>query len=137
MAEIRPFRGVRYNQNSIPNMAAVICPPYDVISPQQQNELYQASEYNFVRIENNRELPQDNAQDNRYTRAAQNLTGWLDRGILREETTPSCIFTSIILPVRVKAAVSRIWLPASGWKSGTVRLCGLMRILSPGPRATA
>jgi uncharacterized protein (DUF1015 family) len=89
MAEICPFRGVRYNQQLIHNLAAVICPPYDVISPQQQDELYQSSEYNFVRIEYNRELPQDNGHDNRYTRAATNIAQWLERGILKVETVPS------------------------------------------------
>jgi uncharacterized protein (DUF1015 family) len=89
MAEIRPFQGVRYNQNLISDLTSVICPPYDIISPQLQDELYQYSEYNFVRIEYNRELPQDNAQDNRYLRSAANLTQWLKRGILNVDLIPA------------------------------------------------
>jgi uncharacterized protein (DUF1015 family) len=89
MAEIRPFRGVRYNQNKIRDMAKVLCPPYDIISPAQQDELYRASEFNFVRIEYNQELAQDNPQDNRYTRASANLTNWLEEGILEVETAPA------------------------------------------------
>jgi uncharacterized protein (DUF1015 family) len=89
MAEIRPFRGVRYNQKIIGDLAKVLCPPYDIISPAQQNELYSTSEFNFVRIEYNRELPQDDARDNRYRRALANLTGWLERGILKTETAPA------------------------------------------------
>ena len=91
MTEIRPFQGVRYNQLKIGNLAGVICPPYDIISPQQQDELYQSHEYNFVRIEYNRELPQDNNQDNRYTRAAANLSSWLKDGILKPDTQ-ACLY---------------------------------------------
>jgi uncharacterized protein (DUF1015 family) len=88
MAEIRPFQGIRYNQRVIPDLTRVICPPYDIISPQQQDALYQCSEYNFVRIEYNREVPQDNSQENRYTRAAANIRQWLTQGVLQAESVP-------------------------------------------------
>ena len=87
MAEIRPFRGVRYNQAKIKDMAKVISPPYDIISPRQQDTLYQSSPYNFVRIEYNRESPQDNNLDNRYIRAAANIANWLKEGILKRDET--------------------------------------------------
>ena len=89
MAEVRPFKGVRYNPRKISNLSGVICPPYDIISPEQQDELYRSGEYNFVRIEFNRELPQDDDRDNRYTRAARNLNDWLEQGILMEEAEPA------------------------------------------------
>jgi uncharacterized protein (DUF1015 family) len=87
MAEIRPFRGVRYNQSKVKNLAAVISPPYDIISPQQQDDLYHSSPYNFVRIEYNRETPQDNQQDNRYTRASEYIANWIKEGVLRQDET--------------------------------------------------
>jgi uncharacterized protein (DUF1015 family) len=89
MAEIRPFKGIRYSPKQISDLAAVICPPYDIISPQQQDALYQRNEFNFVRIEFNRELPQDTPQDNRYTRACQNISQWLRQGVLKKDKTPS------------------------------------------------
>jgi uncharacterized protein (DUF1015 family) len=89
MAEIHPFRGLRYNKKKLNNLAKVLCPPYDIISPALQHELYHRSKFNFVRIEYNRELPQDNPQDNRYTRALDNLTGWMDKGILEAEAEPA------------------------------------------------
>jgi len=70
VADIRPFRGIRYNQSLVGDLSAVICPPYDIISPQMQQELYHRSEYNFVRIEFGRELPRDSNTDNKYTRSA-------------------------------------------------------------------
>ena len=89
MAEIRPFRGVHYSQSLIKDWPVVICPPYDIISPQLQQELHLRSEYNFVRLEFGRELPQDTATDNKYTRSAAILEQWLKRGILEVDEAPA------------------------------------------------
>jgi uncharacterized protein (DUF1015 family) len=82
MAEIRPYRAVYYNESLVGELSDVICPPYDIISPQMEQELYDRSPYNFVRIENNRQLPQDSATDNRYTRSASIMQKWLEDGVL-------------------------------------------------------
>ena len=87
MAEIRPFHGVYYNQSLVKNLATVVCPPYDIITPQMQPELYQRSECNFVRLEFGRELPQDKDTDNRYTRSAATLEQWLEQGIFITDGT--------------------------------------------------
>ncbi len=89
MAEIHPFRGTRYNQARLADLWRVICPPYDIISPRQQEELYARHEYNFVRLELGRELPQDRVGENRYTRAASTLRRWLAEGVLITEDTPA------------------------------------------------
>ena len=89
MAEIRPFQGIHYNQRLINNLSKVTCPPYDIISPQLQQELYHQSEYNFVRIEHSRELPQDTATDNKYTRSAATLEQWLKQGIFKIDNVPA------------------------------------------------
>jgi len=89
MADIHPFRGVHYNQRKVKDLAEVICPPYDVISPQLQQELYQRNEYNFVRLEHNRELPQDTTTDNKYTRSAAVLERWLTQKVLVADEAPS------------------------------------------------
>jgi uncharacterized protein (DUF1015 family) len=89
LADIRPFRGVRYNPSLVKELAQVLCPPYDVIPTPMQQELYQRSEYNFIRVEYGRELPQDKDTDNRYTRAAATLKQWLKRGILKIDSKPS------------------------------------------------
>jgi uncharacterized protein (DUF1015 family) len=89
VAEIRPFRGVHYSQALLKDWPAVICPVYDIISPQQQQELYQRSEYNFVRLEFGRDLPQDTATDNKYTRAAATLEQWLRQGVLVTDEKPA------------------------------------------------
>ncbi len=89
MAEIRPFRGVRYNQRLITDLAPVICPVYDIITPQMQQELYHRSQYNFVRLEHGRGLPQDTPLDNKYSRSAATLEQWLKQGVLRVDEAPA------------------------------------------------
>ncbi len=82
MAEIRPINGIRYNSKKVKYLSEVICPPYDIISPQQQGELYARSPYNFVRVEYGQETPSDSLSGNRYTRAEHFLEQWLKDDIL-------------------------------------------------------
>lgn len=89
MADISPFRGVRYDRSLVTDLASVVCPPYDIITPAMQQELYHRSQYNFVRVEYNRELPQDTVTDNRYTRSAAILEQWLAQGILKTDDSPA------------------------------------------------
>ncbi|MFC1897845.1 DUF1015 domain-containing protein [Chloroflexota bacterium] len=89
MAEIRPFRGVHYNQLLIKDLSTVICSPYDIITPQLQEELYHRSQHNFIRLEHARELPQDTVTDNKYTRSAATLEQWLKQGILKVDELPA------------------------------------------------
>ena len=89
MAEIHPFRGVHYNPQLVKDLAEVICPPYDIISPQLQQELYQRHPHNFVRLEHNRELPQDTTQDNKYTRSAAVLERWLQEKVMVADEKPT------------------------------------------------
>lgn len=89
LAEIRPFHGVYYNQKLVKDLASVISPPYDIITPQMQQELYQRSECNFVRLEFGRQLPRDKDTDNKYTRSAATLGEWLEQGVLIMDKTPA------------------------------------------------
>jgi len=92
VAKIRPFQGVHYNQSLLNDWSAVICPPYDIITPQLQQELYLRSEYNFVRLELGRELPQDTVTDNKYARSAATLEQWLKQGVLEVDEVPAIYF---------------------------------------------
>ncbi|MFC1899005.1 DUF1015 domain-containing protein [Chloroflexota bacterium] len=89
MAEIHPFRGVRYNQKKVTDLSSVICYPYDVITPQLQQDFYHRNQYNFVRLEHGRELPQDTTRDNKYTRSAATVAQWLEQCILKADETPT------------------------------------------------
>lgn len=50
MVHIAPFRGVVYNPKKIRDLSKVIAPPYDVITPEEQERLYRKSPYNVVRL---------------------------------------------------------------------------------------
>lgn len=89
MAEIRPFRSLHYNLSLLGDLSRVICPPYDIISPEIQQELYARDEHNFIRLEFGRELPQDSAGNDRYSRASETLTRWLGEGVVEVDETPA------------------------------------------------
>jgi uncharacterized protein (DUF1015 family) len=40
MVEVVPFNGLRYNEEKSGPLAELIAPPYDVIRPNMQEELY-------------------------------------------------------------------------------------------------
>ena len=85
MPDVSPFRGVRYDIARVGTLSDVVAPPYDVIDPALQDRLYQASPYNVIRMELNRQEPGDTEAQGRYARAARFLKDWLREGILREE----------------------------------------------------
>ncbi len=89
MPDIRPFRGVRYDMAQVGAMSDVVAPPYDVIDSSLQEKLYEASPYNIIRLELNREEADDSPESNRYTRAARFLKEWLRNGVLREDPHPA------------------------------------------------
>jgi uncharacterized protein (DUF1015 family) len=88
MAEIRPFRGLRYDLAQVGALSDVVAPPYDVIGPELQARLYDASPYNAIRLELNREEPGDAPGSDRYARAASFLRNWRKAGVLREDDQP-------------------------------------------------
>jgi len=89
MAELRPFRGVRYNESVVGDLAAVICPPYDIISPSDAQALYHKSEYNFVRLDYGRILPPGADVEEKHTNAAAILDEWFTKGVLRRDEKPA------------------------------------------------
>ena len=51
MAEILPFKALRYNVDIVGDISNVITPPYDIISSQEQEEYYNLNPYNSIRLE--------------------------------------------------------------------------------------
>lgn len=124
MVDIQPFRGLRYNLELIKDLSLTISPPYDVISPEEQRLYYDKSPYNIVRLELGEDLPQDSAQNNRYTRAAAIFRDWLDKGILVKESRPALyVFQQCF---SYQSMVKSRWgltvrLRLEDWSSGKVR----------------
>ena len=51
MAQIIPFKGLRYNKEKIGDLAKVMTPPYDIISPDEQEQYYNMNDYNIIRLD--------------------------------------------------------------------------------------
>jgi uncharacterized protein (DUF1015 family) len=88
MADIHPFRALRYNLREV-SASQVVTQPYDKITPAMQERYYAASPYNLVRIILGRREQADNTVENVYTRAAAYARDWRSRGILQPDSQPS------------------------------------------------
>jgi uncharacterized protein (DUF1015 family) len=87
--DLRPFRGIAYDPTHVDDLFALLAPPYDVISQQEREIYYRQHPHNVVRLIYGRDEAGDTADDNRYTRAANYLQGWLRQGVLRRDSAPS------------------------------------------------
>jgi uncharacterized protein (DUF1015 family) len=67
----------------------VTSPPYDVVAPEQERRLHDASPHNVVRLILGRTESGDDASFNKYTRAASLLRSWEDDGALRATDGPA------------------------------------------------
>jgi uncharacterized protein (DUF1015 family) len=85
--EVSPFRGIRYNHRIVGNLAQVICPPYDVITPEQQKLYYQQNSYNAIRLE----FPAESLEPtgDRYQSAATTFQQWLNHEVLQLDSASS------------------------------------------------
>jgi len=89
MARVSPFAGIRYDPARIA-LADVLAPPYDVIGPELQRDLYSRAMQNVVRVELGKDYPGDaEGGGDRYTRARDHLRTWLDQGFLVRDPEPS------------------------------------------------
>lgn len=89
MADIRGFRGFRYDLAAVGSLSDVVAPPYDVIDGSLQQKLYAASPYNAIRLELNKDEPGDTETENKYTRAARTLKEWVGQNVLQQDTARS------------------------------------------------
>jgi len=85
MADIHPFRALRYEVAQVGDISDVVAPPYDVIDEQMQSDLYEKHPCNVIRLILNRPEPGDTDSDARYDRAANFLHRWTADGVLARE----------------------------------------------------
>jgi uncharacterized protein (DUF1015 family) len=90
MTKIRPFRAITYNQEKIKDYSCVVCPPYDIISPEKQAYYYELSNYNLIHIL----LGKDVAGEDKYQRAASYFRDWLKNRIFIQDEGPAIYFYS-------------------------------------------
>ena len=89
MVEVVPFSGLRYNEEKSGSLSELIAPPYDVIRPNMQEELYARNPYNVVRLILGKQFESDNDSNNRYTRSARDFEDWQSKDILKKDAEPS------------------------------------------------
>lgn len=82
MAEIKPFRGLRFTDKA-GDIQTLTCPPYDIISEEQRQEYLQTNPYNVIRLE----LPREG--ENPYVQAGETLHRWEQEGMIRRDTQPA------------------------------------------------
>jgi uncharacterized protein (DUF1015 family) len=99
MATVVPFNGILYNQDKIDDFSAVVTPPYDVISPEEQQQFYDRHPNNVVRLDFGQKAAGDNENDNVNTRAAGYFTDWIAQEILVQDTEPSLYLTTVEFPL--------------------------------------
>jgi len=92
MAEIAPFFGLLYNTEKVDNLAAVAIPPYDVISPEEQELFHRTSPYNMVHLELGKTKLEDTEANNPHTRAAKYLREWQQDAVLIRDEQPALYY---------------------------------------------
>src|SRR5579872_7004915 len=90
MAKIFPFQPYRYSP-AAGKLSDLVTQPYDKISPEMRTRYLSLSPHNLVRIILGEKLPSDSSSNNVYTRAANYLKDWTERGILVRDPEP-CLF---------------------------------------------
>jgi uncharacterized protein (DUF1015 family) len=85
MADVQPFRALRYDLGVVGSLQSVIAPPYDVIDPEQRKQLAARSEHNVVAVD----LPQDPLGGDPYEEAARLLDLWKRQGALVRDERPA------------------------------------------------
>ena len=107
MAELQPFRGLRYTAKA-GEIQTLTCPPYDIISEEQRQAYLAENPYNVIRLE----LPKG---EDPYGEAGRTLNEWLQEGILRQDTEPAMYiyeeeFTAYGQRRKVKGLICRVKL---------------------------
>lgn len=84
MAEIKPFKGIRYNTQHV-DLKEVITEPYDRIPPALQEKYYHRNPLNVVRIILGKDEEPGHPEKDKYRRAKIYLDEWLQKNILIRE----------------------------------------------------
>ena len=131
MAVVRPFRALRYDQAVGRPLESLVAPPYDVIGPEQREELRRQSPYNVVHLT----LPDSEEE------AAASLAEWQEQGVLVRDPDPACWWLAqeyvgpdgvarrregLVAALRLEPYENRVVLPHerthAGPKEGRLRL---------------
>ncbi len=86
MARVHPFRGFRYNKDTVRDFSRVVTQPFDKTTPSMQDEYYRRSPYNVVRITLNLENRENSQTD--YEEAGSTFRQWIEQDVLLQDSVP-------------------------------------------------
>ena len=87
MAQIYPFQGFLYDREITGDHDKVVTQPYDKTSPAMQDEYYERSPYNVIRITLNKEKRND--PETAYPDAGATFRKWIDEKVLLPQDRPA------------------------------------------------
>jgi len=96
LTNVKPFNALVYNQDKIRDISRVVCPPYDVISPAEQDFYHDLDPYNLIHVL----LRKDIQGEDKYRRAGTIFRDWQKESILIQEEKPAIYFYSQQFRVR-------------------------------------
>ncbi len=99
MAEVVPFKGVLYNPEIISEMADVTAPPYDVISPKEQEGFYQRHPKNVIRLILGKAEATDQGQADIHSRAGEYFRQWMAEQTLIRDAQEAFYLTSVTFTI--------------------------------------
>jgi uncharacterized protein (DUF1015 family) len=136
VAQVKPFRAVRYDERRAGSLDSLVAPPYDVISPEERERYLARSPYNVVHLT----LPDDVSE------AARLWTSWQAEGVLAREDDSACWWLrqdyvgpdgvsrtreGLVCSMRIEPYEARVVLPHerthAGPKEGRLRLLRALR----------
>jgi uncharacterized protein (DUF1015 family) len=91
MSLVKPFQGLVYDPAKITDMSKVICPPYDVISAEEEIKLQKRSPHNFIHVMLAKADAKHGEDDTRYDKAGATLRQWLRDGVMVKDKKP-CLY---------------------------------------------
>jgi uncharacterized protein (DUF1015 family) len=89
MASVTPFRGLLYSPLRVPDLKLVVTPPYDVISPEKDEEYRRRDPHNVAHLI----LPRPEGSLDKYEHASRLLDHWRKDGVLVRDESP-CLYVA-------------------------------------------
>jgi len=129
-----PFRGLRYNTGKACEIAQVVAPPYDVISPRERDAFCDGHQFSIVHVELGREQPGDDEGNNKYTRAGAIFAEWEKAGVVRQDPDPAYYVYDQEFPLGERTLTRRAFFAALRLEPFGSRVLPHEETM-PGPRA--
>lgn len=85
MTEFVPLRGFKYNLNKLNTMKDLLCPPYDMITPELKRSLEKQNKYNSIWLEGT----SDSTDKEKYLKTKRIFDDWVNDEILIRDSQPN------------------------------------------------